>query len=156
MTESHARYDFAVVLAWRGELDEAESLVEESVRGARQLGDVRSVANWLRSLGGIVVARGDHARARPRFEESLAIHRTLDDTTGISRSLSRLAYVLEVDHVTSRRLIAESVELELKTGDRPGLVFNLETCAALAAAEGRPERAVASVCGRKRPSRVDR
>ena len=142
MTETHARYNVGVVLAWRGELDEAESLIEESVRGARQLGDVRNVANWLRALGGIAVARGDHARARPLFEESLALHRTLDDTTGISRALSRLAYVLDGrDHDTSRRLIAESVEIELKTADRAGLVLNLETCAGLAAAERRPERA---------------
>ena len=46
------------------------------------------------------------------------------------------------DHDTARRLVAESVEIELKTGDRPGLVFNFEVCAGLAAAEDRPERAV--------------
>jgi len=148
MTETSARYNVGVVLAWRGELDEAESLVEESVRVARQLEDVRNVASWLTSLGGIAVARGDHARARPLFEESLAIHRTLDDTAGISRSLSRLAYVREGrDHDTSRRLIAESVEIELKTGNRPGLVFNLEICAGLAAAEGRHERAARLYAG---------
>jgi len=148
MTETRARYNVGVVLAWRGELDEAESLVEESVRVARQLEDVRNVASWLTSLGGIAVARGDHARARPLFEESLAIHRTLDDTAGISRSLSRLAYVREGrDHDTSRRLIAESVEIELKTGNRPGLVFNLEICAGLAAAEGRHERAARLYAG---------
>ena len=146
--EASARYNVGVVLAWRGELDEAESLVEESVRGARRLGDVRNVANRLRALGGIAVARGDHARARPLFEESLAIHRTLDDPWGIAHSLSRLAYVLDGrDHDTSRRLIAESVELELKQGDRVGLVFNLETCAGLAAAEGRHERAVRLYAG---------
>ena len=126
--------------AWRGELDEAERLIEESVRGARQLGNVRSVASWGRALGGIALARHDYAQARLRFEESLALHRTLDDPWGISHSLSRLAVVS--DHDTARRLVAESVEIELKTGDRPGLVFNFEVCAGLAAAEGRPERAV--------------
>ena len=92
-----------MVLAWRGELDEAERLIEESVRGARQLGNIRSVANWLRALGGIALARRDHARARPLFEESLALHRTLDDPWGISHSLSRLALVGWKGATTTRR-----------------------------------------------------
>ena len=68
--------------------------------------------------------------------------------------LGHLALALEArvwlegrDHVTARRLIVESVELELKQGDRVGLVFNLETCAGLAAAEGRHERAVRLYAG---------
>ena len=51
------------------------------------------------------------------------------------------------DHDTSRRLIAESVAIELETGDRAGLVLNLETCAGLAAAERRPERAARLYAG---------
>jgi hypothetical protein len=110
------------------------------MRGARQTGNVRSVASWGRALGGVALARRDYARARLFFEESLALHRTLDDLWGIPHSLSRLAVVS--DHDTARRLVAESVEIELKTGDRPGLVFNFEVCAGLAAAVGSPERAV--------------
>ncbi len=41
----------------------------------------------------------------------------------------------------SRRLVAESIEIQQETGDRPGLVFNLEVCAELAAAEARQARA---------------
>ena len=140
LAESYAVYCAGVVHAWRGELDDAERLIEESVRAARQLGNVRSVASWGRALGGIALARRDYEQARLRFQESLALHRTLDDPWGISHSLSRLAVVS--DHDTARRLVAQSVELELKTGDRPGLVFNFEVCAGLAAAENRPERAV--------------
>ncbi len=94
MTESYARFNAGVVLAWRGELDEAECLVTESVRDARQLGNIRSVASWLRTLGGIALVRCDYAQARLLFEESLALHRTLNDTRGISHSLSRLALML--------------------------------------------------------------
>ena len=86
------------------------------------------------------MARGDHAQARRRFEESLALHRTLDDSWGIPHALTRLAVVSDPD--TARRLVAESIEIELKTGDRPGLVFNFEVCAGIAAAAGRRERAV--------------
>jgi len=144
LAESYARYTAGVVFAWRGELDEAEHLIEESVRGARRVGNVRSVANWIRALGGIALARRDYPRARVLFEESLAGHRTLNDLWGMSHSLTSLALVLleARDNDAVRRLVAESVSLELKAGDWPGLVFNLEVCAALAAAEGRLERAV--------------
>ena len=90
------------MLAWRGELDEAERLIEESVRAARQLGNVRSVANWTRALGGIALARRDYAQARLFFEESLALHRTLDDPWGISHSLSSLALVCRRATTTRR------------------------------------------------------
>jgi hypothetical protein len=90
------------------------------------------------------LARRDYAQARPFFEESLALHRTLDDTWGISHSLTSLALLLVEarDDDTARSLVAESVALELKSGDRPGLVFNFEVCARLAAAKGDRKRAV--------------
>ena len=144
MIESYAHYNAGVVRAWHGELDEAERLIEESVRGAGQLGNIRSVANWGRSLGGIALARRDYASARSRFEESLELHRTLDDSWGISHSLTSLALLLVEarDGDAARRLVAESVALELKSGDWPGIVFNLEVCARLAAEDGDHHRAV--------------
>ena len=143
MTESYAHYCAGVVFVWQGELDEGQRLIEESVRGARQLGNVRSVASWTRALGGIALARNDYAQARRLFEESLALHRTLDDPWGISHSLTSLALTFERnDHDTAWRLVAESVEVELKSGDWPGLVFNFEVCARLAIAEDRLQEAV--------------
>ena len=143
-TEAYAAMHAGYALAHRGELDLAERFLEESVRAARQLGNIRSVAMWIRALGGIALTRGDYPKARLLLEESLDIHRTLVDPWGISHSLSRLALVsLEVhDNDASRRLAAESLAIERETGDRPGQLFNLEVLAGLAAAEGRPERAV--------------
>ncbi|MGZ8717449.1 MAG: ATP-binding protein, partial [Gaiellaceae bacterium] len=130
--------------AHRGELDEAEHHFTESVRTSRRLGNVRSVANWTRALGGIALTRGDYPRARLLLEESLEIHRSLADPWGISHSLSRLALVLleAHDNDTARRLAAESLEIERETGDRPGQLFAFEVLAAIAAADGRIERAV--------------
>jgi len=142
--EASAAMHAGYALAHRGEFDEAERLLEGSVRAARQRGNVRSVANWTRGLGGIALTRGDYPKARLLLEESLDIHRTLGDAWGISHSLSRLALVsLEVhDNDASRRLAAESLAIEREVGDRPGQLFNFEVLAGLAAAEGRPERAV--------------
>ena len=143
-TEMYAANTAGYARAHRGEFDVAERLLEESVRAARQLGNVRSVANWTRALGGIALTRGDYPKARLLLEESLDIHRTLGDPWGTSHSLSRLALLsLEVhDKDASRRLAAESLAIEREVGDRPGQLFNFEVLAGVAAAEGRPERAV--------------
>jgi tetratricopeptide (TPR) repeat protein len=130
--------------AHRGEFEEAEHLFTESVRTSRLLGNVRSVANWTRALGGIALTRGDYPRARLLLEESLEIARSLADPWGISHSLSRLALVSlgAHDNGAARRLAAESLEIERETGDRPGQLFAFEVLAAIAAADGRIERAV--------------
>ena len=60
------------------------------------------------------------------------------------------------DHDTARRLVAESIEIELKTGDRPGLVFNFEVCAAAGGCGGSPRASRPSVRVRERAPRVDR
>jgi ATP/maltotriose-dependent transcriptional regulator MalT len=140
--ESFAVLSLGVVCAWHGELDEAERFVERSVLLASQTGNVRSVANWRRTLGGISLARGDRGRARTLFEESLVLHRTLDDDWGVARAASRLALVLleERRESEARQLVVESIELCREAGDRPGQTFNLVICAGLAAAGGQAER----------------
>ena len=73
--ESAALWQVGVCLAVRGELDEAERTLEEAVDLARKVGNARSVGAWLKSLAGVALMRGDHARAWRLFDESLAIHR---------------------------------------------------------------------------------
>jgi tetratricopeptide (TPR) repeat protein len=124
----------AVVLAALGELDQAERMLEESVQGARQGGNIRSVGNWLRCLGGIALAHRDYERARPLFEESLAVLRTLGDSLGISLALSHLALVAAEtgDGDLARQLLEESISIERGAGLRPGLAGSLEVSAKLA------------------------
>ena len=103
-------------------------------RAARRLGNLRSVGNWLRALGSISLARRDYARARLRFEESLAVGRTLGDRWEIAHSLSNLALVaLEARRRRrTRAMLAESAAIEREAGDRLGLAGNLEMCARFA------------------------
>ena len=62
--------------------------------------------------------RGDHARASRLFEESLTIHRSLDDAWGVSHSLSNLAFLaLEAgDAETARDLLSEALAIERESG----------------------------------------
>ena len=137
-------FNVGAALGWRGELDEAERVIEESVRLARETANVTSVAHGLRALGSISLARGDYERARTHFEESLALGRELGQPWGISHSLSSLALLAHEarDDDTARRLLAESLAIERESGEWLGLAGNLELYGRLAAAHGRPVRAV--------------
>ena len=82
----------------QGEFDDAPRVLEESVRRARELGNLRSVGRWTKALGGITFLQGNYPRARELFEQSLAILRSLDDAWGTLGSLSGLALVALEEH----------------------------------------------------------
>ena len=109
-----------------------------------RLGNARSVGAWLKSLAGVALMRGDHARAWRLFDESLAIHRSLDDAWGVSNSLSNLASLaLEAgDAETARDLLSEALAIERESGHHVWLANALEMSARLAAADGSPTLAI--------------
>jgi non-specific serine/threonine protein kinase len=77
-------------------------------------------------------ARGDYAHATPLLEESLAIHRALNNRESITRgglglSLSRLALVLaeQGEYPRATALYDECVALHRELGDREGMAYAL-------------------------------
>ena len=144
LLEGHSLWHVGVALAAVGELDEAERTLEQAVDHARTRGDLRNVGSWNLTLGGLAIMRGDPARARPLFEESLAIHRRLDDTWGMSHGLTGLSFVaLEAGDVgTARELLAEAVAIERESGHQPRVANVLELSARIAVADGQPRLAV--------------
>ena len=140
----HALWHVGISLARVGELDDAERAVEEAVSFARSHGNLRSVGSWQKTLAGLAIIRGDQARAWRLFEESLAIHRDLDDEWGVSHSLSNLSFLaLEAgDAETARTLLSEALAIERESGHQPRLANALEMSARLAAADGQPALAI--------------
>ena len=138
--EGHSLWHVGIALARVGELDDAERAVEEAVDFARSHGNLRSVGSWQKTLAGLAIIRGDQARAWRLFEESLAIHRDLEDAWGVSHSLSNLAFLaLEAgDAETARTLLAEALAIERESGHQARLANALEISARLAAADGQP------------------
>jgi tetratricopeptide (TPR) repeat protein len=143
VAEANSLAELGVLLAANGELDDAQRLLEESVLMSATLGNIRSVGNWSRALGGIARLKQDSAAARRLFEESLAILRSLDDAWGISGSLANLALLAfeDQDIETAKRLLDESLELERKASYAPRVASSLEVSARLAVAQGRQARA---------------
>jgi tetratricopeptide (TPR) repeat protein len=64
-----------------GRYGEATDYVEMSLTIGREIGDRERVAEALRGLGYVVLARGDRAMARGHLQEALALSRQLADTS---------------------------------------------------------------------------
>ena len=118
-------------------------LLEEGLRGLRELGDVRSVSWVLGFLVGIARAAGDSSRASARLEEALAICREIGDTWSISQQLEGLGSIRleEGGRVAAGKLLQESLTVARDAHYRPLIAGSLESLAWLAFREGRPHRA---------------
>src|SRR5262249_16118223 len=87
---------------------------------------------------------GDYLTARKLLQESLVIRRQLGDKGGLALSLNSLADVTldEGDYDATRPLLEESLTINSELGDRAAVAYLLDDFAGLAAAQGRPARAL--------------
>jgi predicted ATPase/DNA-binding SARP family transcriptional activator len=140
---ANALSNLGAILLAGGDTERAGPLLDDAVAVAREAGDDRILALAVNNRGDYALTRGDFETARPLFEESLALLRTRGDTANVARALFNLgASELEL----GRRGVAggqfrEGLALARDAGDREDLAWILEGLAALAAAEGRGERA---------------
>ena len=141
--ESACLWQVGVSLAVRGELDEAERMLEDAVDLARKLGDARGVGAWQKSLAGLALMRGDHARAW-RCSTRPGNPPKPERRIGRVDSLSNLAFLaLEAgDAETARAQLSEALAIERESGHHVWLANPLEISARLAATEGQPALAI--------------
>ena len=129
-------------------------------RGGRRpgpkAGKSRSVAGSQTSLGGVAIMRGDRARARRLFEESLDVYRGLDDVWGVSICLSNLALLALGAGETERSRTTALRGSRHRTRERPS---RLARKRAPAVREARRQRLATRIAARYpavRPCRTDR
>lgn len=133
----------AAVLAAQGEFAQAQVGYVEALdvlSGNNRWG----VANVLYGLGQLARARGEAHSAVRYFSGALAIYREIDAKPEMARCLGGIGLVAlsQPDPATARSSLAESVRLNLATGQRLGIARGLAALAALSAAEGDQQRAV--------------
>jgi DNA-binding SARP family transcriptional activator len=134
----------AMTRLYLGEADRAAALCEESLTLCREVGDERSIAGALTSLGMVALARGDQTRAEQACHQSLEIRRALGDRGGMAHSLTILGGIFlergEVD--AAMDAYREALALRRETGDSGGTPGPLEGLAAVAAIRGDAAMAV--------------
>ncbi|HEX6290052.1 MAG TPA: tetratricopeptide repeat protein [Herpetosiphonaceae bacterium] len=105
----------------RGYYSEARRWLDEMLSQSAPTTGARAKA--LVASGLMAVRQGDAAAARPRFEQSLALARDLNDRQLQARALHGLGAVAHTldDYATARALLDESLALSQELGDRHGM-----------------------------------
>ncbi|HET9894825.1 MAG TPA: LuxR C-terminal-related transcriptional regulator [Streptosporangiaceae bacterium] len=143
-------WETGVALASRAAVLAGCGRVAEAGRGYTEALDVLSdnnrwgLANVLYGLGQLARGRGDTAAALRYFSDALAIYRQIDAKPEMARCLGGIGLVAMTgpDPAAARTALAESVRLNLATGQRLGIARGLGALAALWMRSGEQERAI--------------
>ncbi|GEM_PF-267151 len=93
LERANARYAAGKLANARGEYEQAQRLIEESLSVRHRLGTKRQVAESLQELGDVAKNQGEYARARTTLAQSLELRRQLDTAPDIARTLHLLGMV---------------------------------------------------------------
>jgi non-specific serine/threonine protein kinase len=133
---------------FRGEHEEAQRYLEESLAIARELGDKRRVVAALQPLGMAHLSRGDLATARRYLEEALAAAAELNEPRELAAASNQLGQLLRVEGDLDRAeaLYRRMLELSRELGDRETMAAGLLNLAMVAISRGRADEARRLLC----------
>lgn len=142
--ETRALDGLARLALVRDDLPEATRLLDACAKLAREVGDDWTLATVLNALGDVARGQGDYARAKHLYQKSLTLFGILANVGQRPSILHNLGYVAlhERDFARSKELFGESLGLFQRFGERRGVAECLVGLAGIAAAAGRPDRAV--------------
>jgi tetratricopeptide (TPR) repeat protein len=118
-----ALHGHGILAREQGDLEQARSSLEESLKIQRRLQDKTGLANVLNSLGMLCQYQKDYDQASTYYEESLAYRQETGDRRGIAVSLNNLAIVDYVRRNVARAeaLYGKSLELFQEVQDARGI-----------------------------------
>ncbi len=128
---------------FRGEHEEAQRCLEESLAIARELGDKRRVVAALHPLGMAHLSRGDLATARRYLEEALAAAGELNEPRELAAASNQLGQLLRVEGDLDRAeaLYHRMLKLSRELGDQETTAAGLLNLAMVAISRGRADEA---------------
>jgi predicted ATPase/DNA-binding CsgD family transcriptional regulator len=134
----------ATTLCWQGDLRAARPLLEQALAGWRALGNAVGAGNALFQLGLVALFEQRYAEADDLLRQALGLHEAERSVNDAAYDLTMIGYVaVQRSHLgEARRRLVAARELVSQLDDHWGVLFLLESAAALAAAEGDPQRAL--------------
>ncbi len=123
----------------------ARALLEEALELWREVGAELDVGVALNNLGQMAWARGDLPVARSMLEESRAIHEGAGDIIRMANGpLLTLGWVAQDqgEYATAQSIYQEALAIGRDLRDSRGVIYALQSLAALAADVGQPTRAL--------------
>ena len=132
MVESFAS-TLDLYLRTRGFWKDLRTILENSAKAAKKLGDKSGVSRSLHQLGRLAQNTGNYDEARRLYQESLKIDQELGDKSGVSGSLHQLGRLAQNtgNYDEARRLYQESLKIKQELGDKSGVGFALAQLALL-------------------------
>ena len=126
------------------QLDEAETLLDQSCTVAERSGNPRSVADAIALRGTLAFARGDSERAAAGHKEASDRYRVLGDVASLMDATGDAGYMtaLHGDLVGAGELFKESLDLAVELGARDRISWALLGVGNLAAEMGESAQAV--------------
>jgi predicted ATPase/DNA-binding CsgD family transcriptional regulator len=127
-----------------GDLESAKARFDSAMRLRRQIGDLFGQAWASHGLASVERIRGDAATARPLYEDALITFRALGERPTVASILDALGELAlaERDFGEARTRFGEGLALYREMDSRRGIGIAISGFAAVAAAQGQPERAV--------------
>jgi predicted ATPase/DNA-binding CsgD family transcriptional regulator len=137
------RLGLATVLWYRGDTDAARPLLSEGLGEAEVLGLAYEAAGARQILGWLALGDGRLEEARALLEASAGVLGGLQDRWGVARCRLGLGYaeIAAGDHPAARGHFSECLRIVGDLGHRLIICACLGGLAAIAAVDGRPERA---------------
>ncbi len=107
-----------------GNLDKAETLLEQGIKNYRELQDTSNLADALRGLGWIAHQKNEPGRAYALYDQSLALFKQLDNRRGIANTLLNMAFITQTrgDYQQARLLLEEVVTQQRALGNKVGIL----------------------------------
>jgi tetratricopeptide (TPR) repeat protein len=140
---SNFAHNAAVIHQYRGEIEEARLLYNESLEINRRLGNEVGIANSLHELARLAYGEGKLEEARRLYHESLEISQRLDNQNGIAITQHQLALLAhgEGELEEAGRLYHESLAIKKQLGKQVSIATTLHQLARLADDQGNPDEA---------------
>jgi len=128
-----------------GHVDDGVALVEQGIQIHERYGDHEGRGVGLSLLAQMIFGKGEHARALALYREALEHLETVGDLPEVARVHTEMGWtaLAGADTPAARRAFQNSVRTNDVVGSPRGTGLALMGLAAVEAAEGRPERAVA-------------
>jgi predicted ATPase/transcriptional regulator with XRE-family HTH domain len=111
--------ELGIISTYQGDLDDARSVLEESLDLLQQAGEQWNLALAFYNLGLVYETMKDTETARENFEQSLSLFRKLNEPWGLSVSLSGFGRIAgrQEDYPTARSHLEEALEMSRRISD---------------------------------------
>ena len=110
-SSAHAYLLSAQMIMRLGDLERAETLLEQSKHGYEELKNDGQVAAVMRLLGWVAHQKGQTAQAYALYEQALARYQALGEQRGIANTMHNMAFIQQTqgDYAQARLLLEEVV-----------------------------------------------